>query len=847
MSKPRERRSPAALRLLWRLADPDTAPCLAGDLEEEYADLRERRGRIPAALWVSFQILISLPAFLKCYVYGRQTMFANYLRAAWRNLIKHKLFSFLNIAGLAVGMACCILIFLWVKDELSFDRFHPNRDRIYRTVLRTEGTWWNLSAWALAPTLKKDFPEIEKATRSLTASVPVSFEDKSLSRRVNFVDPDFLEIFDFPLLGGNPRSALAAPQSAVISQTTARAIFGDADPVGKILSFSSGRFLMPVTGIVKDPPPNSIFQFDILVPVKILGEVDASWSYDSFCYVLLDRNASLDDVRAKIAPVVMKYDRRTDTERTLDLQPLTRIHLHNLGGGGPIVYIYIFATIAVFILLMACINFMNLATARAGTRAREVGLRKVVGARKSDIVRQFYGESLLHAGLALVAALGLVLLVLPGFNRLSEKSLSLSLAADWQVLLALLAITLVTGFVAGSYPALFLSSFRPTSVLKRGPGSGSSAPRLRKTLVVAQFSIAVVLIIGTAAVYRQLNYIRTADLGFNRHQIVTLTMNHVVRPKYQALKEELLRDPGVVNVTAATSQPALVGNFNPVWWEGRPAGQTEHMKYVSTDPDYVRTFEMKIVAGRDFSREHATDADNYIVNEAAVRVMGFKNPIGKAMSIWDEKGVILGVIKDFNNLPLSEEIAPTVFTLRQDWSPLTLLFVRLRPGNLVRTMDRLKDTWVQIAPGQSFEPVFLDETFDNLYQSDRRVGVIYRDFALLAVLISCLGIFGLAAFSAEQRTKEIGIRKVLGASTGGITLLLSREFIVLVTIANLVAAPAGFFLANRLLGRYAYRTDLPFWIFLGAGVLAYLIALLTVSYQAVKAARAEPVDSLRCE
>ncbi len=850
MTDARERPSPAAIRLLRILADQDEAPSLAGDIEEEYADIRERRGRIPAALWLWFQVVISLPSFVKSYLYWRHTMFANYLRTAWRNLKKHKVFSVINIAGLAVGMACCILIFLWVKDELSFDRFHPNHDRLYRTVLRTEGTWFTSSGWALAPILKRDFPEIRKATRVRQQTVLFSVEDKSLSKTVAFVDPDFLEMFDFPLRAGDPRSVLAVNKSAVVTERAAKAIFGNADPMGKILSINTNQFQVSVTGIAKDPPANSTFQFDVLVPVKILGEanidVDTDWSYASQCYVLLDENASLDAVQEKIAPVVMKYDRRVNTVRTLELQPLTRIRLHNLGGGGPILYVYIFAVIAVFILLMACINFMNLATARAGTRSKEVGLRKVVGARRSDVVRQFYGESLLHACLALVAAVGLVLLVLPAFNNLAEKSLNLSLTRDAGVLLALLAITLATGVVSGSYPALFLSSFRPAVVLKGAASSGSSKPRLRKTLVVVQFSIAIVLLIGTAAVRKQLDYIQNINLGYNRHHVVSMGMNQVIRSNYQALKDELLREAGVLNVTAATGRPTYVGSINPFWWEGRNPGEYETMNFVATDHDYVKTFEMEIVAGRDFSREFPTDVQNYVVNEAAVRLMGFEDPVGKAFSIWDNKGVIIGVVKDFHNRPLSQEITPTAITLLPNWAP-SVMFVRVRPENVARTMDRIEETWRRLVPGQPFEPVFLDQSFDDLYRSDRRMGVIFRDFAALAIFISCLGIFGLAAFTAEQRTKEIGVRKVLGASTGGIVSLLSREFVVLVTIANVIAWPAGYFLTNRLLRNYAYRTDVPFWVFIGAGVLAYLIALLTVSTQAVKASRTEPVNALRYE
>ena len=774
-------------------------------------------------------------------------MLGNYLRTAWRNLKKYKLYSFINIAGLAVGIACCILIFLWIQDELGFDRFHSNHERLYRTVLLQEGIWITGSGWALAPTLKREFPEIQKATRFAGRNILFTFEDKNLYRRTAFVDQDFLEMFGFPLLEGDLRSAMAVNQSVVITEGTARAVFGNYDPLGKTVNLNNGQFQVTVTGIIKDPPENSTLRFDALVPVRIAGEeVDTDWSYESECFVLLAENALVDEVREKIAPVVMKYDQRVNTERRLDLEPLTRIHLHNLGGGGPILYVYIFSTIAVFILLMACINFMNLATARAGTRAKEVGLRKVIGARKSDVIRQFYGESLLHACLALLAAVGLVLLVLPAFNNLAEKNLTMSFTRDRTALLALFVITLVTGLVSGSYPALLLSSFRPAKVLKSAALAGSSKPRLRKSLVVVQFSIAVVLVIGTAAVYKQLNFIRTADLGYSRHHIVTLAMNRVVLPRYQAFKDELLRQTSIVNVTAATSRPTWVGNINPVYWEGRSAEQYETMNFVATDHDYIKTFEMEIVAGRDFSREFSTDVDNYIVNEAAVRKMGLQDPVGKLFSIWEYRGTIIGVVKDFHNRPLSQEITPMVITLRSDWTP-AVIFIRIQPGNIARTMDMIKETWTNFAPGQPFEPSFLDETFEDLYRSDRRMGAVFQDFAALAVFISCLGIFGLAAFTAEQRTKEIGVRKVLGASTSGIVSLISREFLLLVTIANGIALPAGYFLTSRLLRNYAYRTDISIWVFLGAGVLAYLIAVLTVSYQAFRAARTEPVKALRYE
>ncbi len=847
MKETEEKASSPALWLLRRLADPEDEPNLAGDIEEEYSDIRERRGRAAAAVWVWFQIMISTPAFVKSYLYWRRTMLANYLRTAWRNIRKHKVFSFINIAGLAVGMACCLLIFLWVKDELGFDRFHENHEELYRTVMSTEGSWVTSSGWALGPTLKREYPEILKATRFASRNMLLSSGDTYSYRRTAFVDPDFLEMFSFPLLIGDPQSALAVTESAVLTESAARAYFGNADPVGKTLKVASDQFQVTVTGVIQDPPRNSTLLFDVLIPVRIAGErIETDWSYESDCYVLLDKNVSADDVQKKIAHVVMKYDRRISTIRTLHLQPLTRIHLYNLSGGGPILNVYIFSTIAVFILLMACINFMNLSTARAGTRAREVGLRKVVGARRSDVVRQYYGESFLHACLALIVAVGLILLVLPAFNNLAEKSLRLSFTKDAAALLALLCVTLVTGLVAGSYPALFLANFRPAAVLKSSSSALLTKPRLRKILVITQFAIAVILIIGTLAVAKQLNYIRTLDLGFNRHHVVSLAMNQTIRPSYEAFKNDLLQDTNIVSVTAATSRPTFVGNINPVYWEGRNPGQYETMNFVATDHDYIKTFEMEIVDGRDFSREFPTDVENYILNETAVRMTGLREPVGKLFSIWENRGRIIGVVKDFFNRPLSQEIKPTVITLNQAWAP-AVIFIRIKPESIARTVDRIEEIWTRFAPNQPFEPVFLDESFEDLYRSDRRTGVIFKDFAGLAVFISCLGIFGLAAFTAQQRTKEIGVRKVMGASVAGIVSLIAREFLVLITVANVVALPAGYFLANRLLQNYAYRTDFGIWLFLLAGISAYVIALLTVSFQAFKAARTTPVDALRYE
>jgi predicted permease len=773
-------------------------------------------------------------------------MFNSYLKIALRTIQRHKGYSFINIMGLAVGIACCVLILLWVQDELSYDRFHENYRDLYRTVVNVGDKWWTSSPWALAPTLKKDYPEIQMYTRYGEIQRLITYGDKNFNEDIAFVDHDFFKMFTFPFVEGNPDSAFPTVNSAVITEKTARKYFGNDDPLGKALNVNN-RFQLTITGVIKEVPSNSHMQFDVVIPVLLFGEaVNTEWSLESSSYVLLQDNTAVEAFREKISGVIMKYDRRTDQTVVLDLQPLSRIHLYSLYGGGSILYIYIFSSIAVIILLIACINFMNLSTARGGTRAKEVGMRKVVGARRSHVIKQFFGESMLLSFVALCLAVGLVFLFLPSFNKLAQKSLSFDLSGNLTILLGLLGLTLLTGIVSGSYPALFLSSFHPARVIKGTLSAESGKPFLRKVLVVTQFTIAVVLIIGTLVVYKQLHYIRNRELGFNRQQVLSLDLNRPVRDSYQSLKNEFLQHPSVLNVTAATSRPTRVGNINPVYWEGRGPEQYETWKFVSTDFDYIKTFEMEIVSGRDFSREFETDRQNYIVNEKAVEHMGFQDPIGTLFSIWENEGQIIGVVKDFHMTSLHNEIEPLVITLSDNWRP-SILFIKVRPENIHSTVIDLEKTWNTFAPNFPFEFQFLDEAFEAQYRTDQRTGSLFKSFAFLAIFISCLGIFGLAAFMAEQRTKEIGVRKVLGATVPNIVGLLSKEFLILLTAANAVAWPSAFFLARSLLNRYAYRTNLSLWLFLLAGALAYTIALMTVTYHAFKAARTDPAHALRYE
>ena len=832
--------------LLRHLAYQEDELSLMGDVEEEYSDICADKGVFCARCWYWIQVLISLPSFLKSYVYWSVVMFRNYLKTALRIIQKHKAFSFINITGLAVGMACCVLILLWVQDELSYDRFHEDHEQLYRLILKHEGKWFTASPWALAPILKEEYEEVTLCTRYAQRSFVASYGERSFYESVAFVDPDFFEMFTFPLLSGNPQALFPTNNSGVITESTAKKYFGNEDPIGKALRIDTDTDFT-VTGVIKDVPSNSHMSFDILAPVKVFGDQTLTdWSLGSSSYIKLQKNTSPDAFQEKISGVIMKYDTRTQAENIAGIQPLSRIHLYDVRGGGNILYVYIFSTIAVFILLIACINFMNLSTARGGTRAKEVGMRKVVGARRSNVIKQFFGESVLLSAIALCIAIGLVFLLLPAFNNIAQKNLSLNLGNIASILIGLMGITLFTGVISGSYPALFLSAFHPVRVIKGTYSKGSQKPVLRRALVVFQFTIATVLIIGTVIVYKQLNYIRNKDLGFNRQQVLSVPLNDAIRTNLESFKNETLRLSSVVHVTSATSRPTLVGNINPVYWEGRGPDQYETFKFVGMDFDYIKTFEMEIVDGRDFSREFQTDPQNYIVNEEAVKFMKLENPVGKLFSIWEREGRIIGVVKNFHSRSLHNAFEPLVLVLTRNW-PHNFVFFRIRPENTAQTLKGLEGIWKKFAPNHPFSYSFLDEDFEALYQADQRTGMLFRYFTILAIFISCLGIFGLAAFTAEQRTKEIGVRKILGASISHIIGLISKEFIILLTLANVIAWPTAYALMDKMLSNYAYRTGMSFWIFLLAGALAYTIALVTVSYQALKAARTNPVNTLRYE
>jgi putative ABC transport system permease protein len=772
----------------------------------------------------------------------------NYVKAALRAVRRQRVYSVINIAGLAVGMAACLLILLWVRDELSYDTFHANYDDIYLTIPEIQANKTFANPLALAKTFKNQYPEVRRITRYGWETLLLKHADKIVIEDGGLVDEDFLKIFNFPLVKGNPETVLADRQSVVLTESAAARLFGAEDPMGKSIRLEN-LFDLTVTGIAKDVPRNSHIQFDFLASMKLHGRrEETSWSYEVATYALLEKNVSIPEFERKISGFINEHDKRTNQKVLLHLLPLSKVHLYSLNGVDPILYVYVFLTVAVAILIIACINFINLSTARSNTRAKEIGMRKVVGAIRLDIIKQYLGEALILSVLALALAVGLVHLFLPAFNRLAQKQLTLDISADMSTALLLVGTVIVTGLLSGSYPALFLSSFRPVSVLKQGrPSSRSGGLALRRILVVGQFTATIVLLIGTIVMYRQLNYIRTKDIGLDKDHVVDINLSQELWPSYQALKNEIKQSPNVVNVSAARRLPTNIGHMNPVYWEGKGPQDYVTMTDASVDYDYFETLGMTIVQGRSFSKEFTTDQQNYILNEEAARITGLEEPIGKMFSCWEDRGKIIGIVKNFHASSLHNKIGPVIFTLSQRHGRHEHLFVKIRPDDVPGTIAFLKDKVEKFGPNTLFRYRFLDEAFNEQYASDERRGEIYKYFTILAVFVSCLGLFGMASFSAEQRTREIGIRKVLGASIRKIIILISKDFLVLLAVSNLIAWPLAYYLATRLLNNYAYRTSLEVWIFAAAGATAVLVALATVCLKIVGAARANPADSLRYE
>jgi putative ABC transport system permease protein len=803
-------------------------------------------------------------------------MFKNYLKITFRNFIKHKSYSLINIFGLSLGIACCTLIYAYIGYELSYDGYHKNADNIYRIASksRVSGQTSELARvpGPMGPTLILEFPEVIDFVRFMpTVKRVFTHQDKSFFQEgVLYVDQSVFDVFSFELIEGDPETALEVPFTVVLTEQTAQKIFGNESPVGKIINWDN-KFDYRITGVMKDPPPNSHFTFNVLASFSTLVRYDprlgTSWSVSYQTYLLLRENEDPEEFEQKMIGFNEKYLgpmlKETGTELETYLQPLKSIHLqshlqYELGVNSDFRIIYIFWAIAVVILLIACINFMNLATARSASRAKEVGVRKVLGAERKKLVVQFFGESFIFTALSLVFAFFLVQVFLPSFKVLTGKNIVLNYLEMPLLCIGLGATALFVGFAAGSYPAILLSAFKPMAVLRGHIQQSAKSSRFRSVLVILQFTISAVLIVSTAVIFNQHKYMQNKDLGFNKQNLLTVAIqNDEVRIGLESFKQELLKLSGVESAGASSMVPGEMYLFNiSTYPEGYSRDHAVRMDNFLVDYGFLDTFEIEVVKGRGFSKTITTDfAEAVLINETAEKKLGWNDPLGKTIEFPSDEGLvrktIIGVFKDIHQRSLYSVVEPTVIeyigTQGAIENRARRLTLRLNTENIPRTMTRIEQKWKEVYPNHPYYCFFLDEFFNSQHRAEGKLGSIFRTFSILAVIISCLGLFGLASFTAELRTKEIGIRKVLGSTAMSIVILLCRKFIFLVTLSNIIAWPIAFFGMKKWLQNFPYSVNLRIDVFAITAMLTFAIAILTVGYQSLKAALANPVDSLRYE
>ncbi len=807
-------------------------------------------------------------------------MIRNYLKIAFRNLSKHKGFTFINIAGLAIGITCFLLIGLYVKDELSYDRFNKNADRIYRVtrIFKSNDGTVSLHLGHVAPAFMQhfvsDFSEAEQITRLFGAQAvvqrPENPEKKYQEPRMYFAEANLLKVFSINLLSGNAEKVLASPFTVAISKPMAEKYFNNEDPIGKQLKID-GKYALTVSGVYEPLPTQSHFHADFLMSMSTLNDdriygkdnLNNDWGGNNFAtYFLMPRGYDMSRIEKRIKPFLDQhlpvYDGRKGSQYSdLTFQKLTDIHLYSHldsehEANGNIKYVYTFSAIAFFILLIACINYMNLATARSAGRAKEVGLRKVVGAIRSQLVGQFLSESLLLTIISLIIALVATVFLIPVLNDFTNKSLVFSNLVDYQFILLIIGIIFFTGILAGSYPAFFLTAFQPVEVLKGKIKNAMKNGRLRQVLVVMQFSIACILIISTGIIYKQLSFMLNQDAGYKKDQVVVMRVGNDSSVDFESFKQELKRQAGVKNVSHSSRTPTgrLLDSQGAKVAKGDSLAPTStEIKALSIDHDFLSTYELKLAAGRDFSRAFKSDDSTaYLLNEAAVKSIGWKSnedAIDETFEYGGKKGRVVGVVKDFHFESLHQKIVPMVMFINKGWR--SWLSVNMAAGDFQKTIAGIEKTWKTYMPNTPFSYQFLDERFNKQYEAEQKQRALFMIFAGISIFISCMGLFALAAFMAEQRRKEIGVRKVLGASVGSITTLLSKDFIKLVLISIVIASPIAWYAMNSWLTDFAYRVDIEWWIFPVAGLVAIIIAIATVSYQAISAALVNPVKSLKSE
>lgn len=812
-------------------------------------------------------------------------MLKNYLRSAWRNINRHKFISFINIFGLTMGLTCCLLIITYIINELSYDKYNVNADRTYRVtrIFYSRNGEENLHLSSIAPPfgplLKTAFPDIEKVTRILpNGTIVFRYREKQFNEQnAFFADENFFSVFTVNVTDGDKKNALTDPYSVMLTPEIAKKYFGGENPINKTVILDNTKRGFRVTGIFEPLPsnahmhPNILVSFNTLKDSTIYGEkqLETNFGNNSFyTFLLMPKNYNMDIITRQFDAFIDKYYNpkglppgiKPHQTTKLTIQKLTDIHLKShlddeIEPNGDIKRVYIFSVIALFILLIACINYMNLSTARSALRAKEIGIRKVIGAQRKEIIRQFLGESVLITWFALILAGGLTWLLLPYINSISHLSLSFSSLFQWNILIGVLLLPFAVGLLSGIYPAIFMSSFRPVQVLKGLLKVGSGNLSFRQVLVVVQFSVSIILIVATTVVFQQLRYIENSSLGFNKDFILTTGYSGTLTKQYESFRNELLKNPAVKDVGRSSRIPSgrlLDDQGAQVIESGKTVPTQIDLKMITTDYGFMDTYGMQLAAGRNFSRQFLTDTANYVINETAVQQLGWKNPqnaVGKDLIYGGIKGKVIGVVKDFHFESLHQPIVPMIFLLPgQSSSFYGNMSIKVDGRNVQSAVNSIAATWHKFLPNVPFDYTFLDARFQKLYDAEQEESQLVTIFSCLAIFIACLGLFGLSAFTISQRVKEIGIRKVLGANIPQIVTELSRSFMILVIIAAVIALPIAWWLMHKWLeNNFAFRINISGWVLLFAGIAAFIIAFVTISFQAVKAASVNPVKSLRSE
>lgn len=842
--------------IITRLAWNDDRLSVRENLREEFMAVKTTKGKKSADLWYWGQLFLSLFPSIKFLIYWRLVMFKNYLKLVLRNMVKHKGYSFINITGLAVGLACFILISLWVNFELSYDRFHENRADLYQVIGENQLPNGDLHIFAqtpaaLARALQAERPEIRHISRSLEwMKFLLGTEARRFMERVRFVDPDFLEMFSLEFITGHPETALSQPHSIVLTEEIARKHFPDLDAVGKEVSVGSlGNFL--VTGVIKEMPANSSLSSLCLLPMEALRDIDFDidrWSGGNFStFVHLEEETNRDAFGAQIRDFYKKHAPNWEGSK-LSLRPFEKTHLYALNGGGPILYIYIFSALSLFILLLAIVNFTNLSTALSFLRAKEIGVRKAAGAYKQQLTRQILSESLLVTSFSAVLAVLISYFLLPVLNQLTGAQVGFAFNEETALLFS--GVVVLTGILSGIYPAFFLASMNPVRAIKGAIKPGKNSLQFRKVLTGFQFSLSIFMIIAMIGVHGQLKYLKSKDLGYNRENIVELGLDQELSSSFLSIQAELMQNPDIISVTRSSSNmetESTTTGGDAVTWEGNSRNtEMPRTHLMRVDPEFVETFQIDMLEGRFFSNEFPADfTESAVINETAMKAMDLTSPAGKRLTVWKRNFRIIGVIKDFHFYSLRDEIQPQIFLHR--YAGYSYIFIRIRPESISAAVSFIQDKIGEIVPGYVPDLKFLDDSLNNVYATEQRMATGTRYFTFLAILISCIGLLGLTSFSVRQRTKEVAVRKVLGASEGHIVFQLFKETLICVMAADVVAIPIAYLVLQGWYRNYAYRTTPEAGIFLLASFLAIALAFLSVSGNVLKASLADPVESLRHE